>query len=106
MSRRADGGSHVNTTNRLERIRARLETALAPAELHVEDQSHLHAGHAGARSGRGHFRVRIVASAFEGHNPLQRHRLVYQALEEMMLNDIHALSIEAFAPTETARRAG
>jgi BolA protein len=50
--------------------------------------------------------VRIVASAFEGHNPLQRHRLVYQALEEMMLNDIHALSIEAFAPTETARRAG
>ncbi|HZF25608.1 MAG TPA: BolA family protein [Steroidobacteraceae bacterium] len=93
-------------SDRLERIRARLEQALTPLELSVEDESHLHAGHAGARSGRGHFRARIVARAFEGLNLLQRHRLVYEALGEIMQDDIHALRIEALAPAETARRAG
>jgi BolA family transcriptional regulator, general stress-responsive regulator len=92
--------------SRPERIRARLEEALAPEELSVEDESHLHAGHAGARTGRGHFRVRIVSQSFEGRKPLQRHRLVYDALGEMMHEDIHALSIEAYAPAEMSRRTG
>jgi BolA family transcriptional regulator, general stress-responsive regulator len=92
--------------NRPERIRSRLEEALAPEELSVEDEGHLHAGHAGARSGLGHFRVRIVSKAFAGLTSLQRHRLVYEALGEMMHQDIHALGIEAYAPTETARRTG
>ncbi len=95
---------HMN--GRPERIRARLEEALAPDELSVEDESHLHAGHAGARSGRGHFRVRIVSQSFAGLNPLQRHRLVYEALGEVMRDEIHALSIEAYAPAEAGRRTG
>lgn len=65
------------------------------------DESDLHAGHPGARSGKGHFRVRIVALAFAGLPALRRHRLVYESLDELMTQDIHALSIEALAPTET-----
>ena len=86
---------------RVERIRARLEQRFAPSALEVVDESHLHAGHAGARSGKGHFRVRIVAPAFAGLPALRRHRLVYESLDELMNQDIHALSIEALAPTET-----
>jgi len=85
---------------RVERIRERLEAAFAPQELLVEDESHLHAGHAGAATGRGHFRVRIVAAAFEGLGLLARHRAVYAAVGEMMQTDIHALAISARAPTE------
>jgi BolA protein len=84
---------------RLENIRARLEQKCAPSFLEMIDDSHLHAGHAGARSGKGHFRVRIVALAFVGLTPLQRHRLVYDSLAELMAQDIHALSIEALAPS-------
>ena len=65
------------------------------------DESDLHAGHPGARSGKGHFRVRIVALAFAGLPALRRHRLVYESLDDLMTQDIHALSIEALAPTET-----
>jgi BolA protein len=86
---------------RVERIRARLERRFAPSALEVVDESHLHAGHPGARSGKGHFRVRIVAPAFAGLPALRRHRLVYESLDELMTQDIHALSIEALAPTET-----
>jgi BolA protein len=86
---------------RLARIRDRLAQRFAPLALEVIDESHLHAGHPGARSGKGHFRVRIVAPAFAGLPSLRRHRLVYESLEELMVNDIHALSIEALAPTET-----
>lgn len=89
----------VNST-RIEGIRARLEQQFAPTFLEVIDDSHLHAGHAGARSGKGHFRVRIVAPAFVGLTPLRRHRLVYESLAELMAQDIHALSIEALAPSE------
>jgi len=85
---------------RVERIRERLEAAFAPQELLVEDESHLHAGHAGAATGRGHFRVRIVAAAFEGLGLLARHRAVYAAVGEMMQTDIHALAISARAPSE------
>jgi BolA protein len=86
---------------RVERIRTRLEQRFAPSALEVVDESHLHAGHPGARSGKGHFRVRIVAPAFAGLPALRRHRLVYESLDELMTQDIHALSIEALAPTET-----
>ncbi|MDV2450738.1 BolA family protein [Xanthomonas hortorum] len=86
--------------SRVERIRTALQMALAPSELEVVDDSHRHAGHAGARDGRGHFNVRVVSAAFVGKAPLARHRAVYAAVGEMMQTDIHALSIEAFAPSE------
>jgi BolA protein len=88
-------------TGRVERIREILTRDFAPTELVVEDQSHLHAGHAGARDGRGHFSVRIVATAFTGLAPLARHRAVYAALGDLMQTDVHALAIEARAPDET-----
>ena len=80
-----------------ERIRAALQQALDPELLEVEDDSHRHAGHAGARDGRGHFNVHVVSAAFEGKLPLARHRAVYAALGSMMDTDIHALSIRAEA---------
>lgn len=85
---------------RLPEIERRLEAAFSPESLLVEDESHLHAGHAGARDGRGHFRVSIVAGAFEGMNLIKRHRAVYDAMGDLMKTDIHALSIEALASSE------
>ncbi|MEW6168010.1 MAG: BolA family protein [Pseudomonadota bacterium] len=89
--------------SRVERIRAMLQQAFAPDALQIEDQSHLHAGHAGGATGKGHFRVDIVAAAFEGMTPLQRHRAVYAALHKLMQTDIHALSVGARTPEEAAR---
>ena len=86
---------------RVERIREILTRNFAPLQLAVEDQSHLHAGHAGARDGRGHFSVCIVAAAFAGQQPLARHRRIYAVLGQMMQTDIHALAIDARAPDET-----
>ncbi|QDA56100.1 BolA family protein [Thermomonas aquatica] len=83
---------------RVERMRALLVAALAPLALEIRDDSHKHAGHAGARGGQGHFSVDIVSAAFAGKSPLARHRLVYAALGEMMQTDIHALAIRAQAP--------
>ena len=85
---------------RVERLRAALEHAFRPSLLEVVDQSHRHAGHAGAADGRGHFDVRIVSEAFRGRAPLARHRAVYAAVGTMMETDIHALSIDAVAPDE------
>jgi len=85
-------------SERIALIRARLDAALAPASLEIEDQSHLHIGHAGAKDGKGHFRVNIVAEAFRDLSPIQRHRLVYDAVGDLMESDIHALAIEASAP--------
>ncbi len=85
------------TASRAEKIEAMLVDAFSPDELLVKDQSHLHAGHEGARDGRGHFDVRIVASAFAGCNRIESHRLVYEALGSLMTTDIHALSIQASA---------
>jgi BolA protein len=90
--------TRVNT--RVEAIRSRLVAALAPDALDIEDESHRHAGHAGARDGRGHFRVRIVSAAFEGRNAIARHRAVYAALGDLMQTDIHALAIDARTPEE------
>ena len=87
---------------RVERIRALLEQALSPLSLEVSDESHKHAGHAGARGGQGHFGVDIVSTAFAGKLPLARHRLVYAALGDMLQTDIHALAIRARAPDEAA----
>ena len=84
--------------DRVAAIRSRLFEALAPQELDVIDESHLHAGHAGAAQGHGHFRVTIVAEAFRGVAPVARHRLVYAAVGDLMKTDIHALAIDAAAP--------
>ena len=85
---------------RVTRIRELLNAALAPQSLEVNDDSHKHAGHAGARGGQGHFSIAIESAAFAGKLPLTRHRLVYAALGTMMQTDIHALSITATAPNE------
>ena len=86
--------SEVNR-ERMVRMRDKLESVLEPVRLEIIDDSHLHAGHAGAASGRGHFTVRIRADAFAGKNRVQVHRLIYAALGEMMQTDIHALAIDA-----------
>lgn len=88
---------------RLARIRAALEATLDPSVLTIVDESAQHRGHAGAASGRGHFRVHIVAAAFADKPPLARHRLVYGVLGTLMDTDIHALSIDARAPDEPPR---
>ena len=90
-------------SERVELIRRELTAALNPTELDVEDESHRHAGHAGARDGRGHFRVRIVSAAFTGKSALARHRAVYAALGDLMQTDIHALAIDARTPEEEIR---
>jgi BolA protein len=77
----------------IEQIRERLQVAFAPTELEVLDEGHKHAGHAG--EGKGHFHVRIVSAAFAGQSPIRRHRMVYAALDGLMDNGIHALSIDA-----------
>jgi stress-induced morphogen len=87
----------------LDRVKA-IETCLTeyfrPLELRVKDQSHLHAGHAGAKDGRGHFDVNIVAELFKDVPPLRRHQMVYDALGNLMQTDIHALRISAKSPDE------
>ena len=88
---------------RMAEIRTRLNTAFEPETLGVEDESHLHEGHEGARDGRGHFRVLIIAQAFSEKSLLERHRMVYKALGDLMRTDIHALAIDAWAPEELDR---
>jgi BolA family transcriptional regulator, general stress-responsive regulator len=83
---------------RVEAIRTRLQSAFAPIVLEVFDDSHQHIGHAGARDGRGHYRVRVVSAAFAGLRPVARHQAIYAALEDMLQTDIHALAIQADTP--------
>jgi len=85
---------------RVEKIRAAIEAALHPVQLDIVDQSHRHAGHAGARDGRGHFDVLIVSDTFKGKLPLARHRMVFAAVGNLMETDIHALSIKALSTDE------
>lgn len=75
--------------------------ALEPSRLDIIDESHRHAGHAGARDGGGHFRMTIVSPHFAGKRTMERHRLVYDAAGDLMKRQIHALSITAKAPDET-----
>ena len=84
----------------LATIETRLQQALAPQSLSVQDDSHQHAGHAGAKEG-GHYSVSIVSDRFTGLHRVARHRLVYHSMGELMQNGIHALAIDARAPDET-----
>ena len=84
---------------RIALIRQALQ-ALSPVRLEIIDESHKHAGHAGARDG-GHYRLTIVSPRFSGCATMQRHRLIYAALGPMMRGEIHALSIRALAPEES-----
>lgn len=88
------------TSPRAERIRAVLEQAFLGARITVVDDSARHAGHAGARDGAGHYAVRVESQEFTGRSRLERHRLVYKALAEMLPREIHALNIEAVSPDE------
>lgn len=85
----------------VDQIEQRLRETFAPTRCLVEDESARHAGHAGAASGGGHYRVELISTAFEGKNRLARHRLVYDCLHDMMQGDIHALAIVARTPSET-----
>jgi BolA protein len=88
------------TSPRAERIKAMLEQAFSSAQVAVQDDSARHAGHAGARDGAGHFLVRIESEDFSGRSRLERHRLVYNALAEMLPGEIHAINIEAVSPDD------
>jgi BolA protein len=88
-------------TARREQIEQQLRSHLRVEGLSIEDESALHAGHEGAKSGGGHFRLCIISPDFTGLSRVQRHRLVYDALHELMVRDIHALAIDARSPAET-----
>ncbi len=88
--------------NRAERIHELLTSGLAPVSLAIEDESALHAGHAGAASGGGHYRIRMISERFDGLGKVGRHRLVYDCLREMMQKEIHALAMTLLTPEEAA----
>src|SRR3546814_9060394 len=90
--------------NRIDRMRAALDAAFTPTFLQIDDDSHLHAGHAGARSGRGHYRVEIVSTRFAGLALLARHSAVYEALGELMTTEIHARSEEHTSELQSLMR--
>ena len=90
----------MTPVERVAEIRQRLEATFEPESLDVEDDSHRHAGHEGAKGGLGHFNVMIVSQSFNGMKMLARHRAIYTALGDMMQTDIHALAIEAVASDE------
>ena len=85
---------------RAAKIETALTDAFSPTRLLIKDQSHLHAGHAGAADGLGHYDITIVAEAFGGKRQLARHRMIYDALGSLMQTDIHALRIKAIALDE------
>lgn len=87
---------------RMTLIEQRLRASLDPQQLELIDNSHLHAGHAGARDGRGHYEVLLISTRFSGMRAVARHQLVYRALGDLMQTDIHALGITALTPDEAA----
>ena len=87
-------------TDRASAIEQQLTDAFHPTEIRVKDQSHLHAGHVGSEDGKGHFEVLIVSDTFDGQSRVQRHRMVFDAIGQLMETDIHALRIKALAPDE------
>lgn len=93
----------MNPNLRKAEISRLLKEAFDPETLGVEDESYLHEGHEGAKDGRGHFRVLIIAEIFEGKSMIERHRMIYRVLDAMMRNDIHALAIDAWSPAELDR---
>ena len=84
--------------DRIAQIEEKLRTAFNPSHLEIIDESHLHVGHAGARDGKGHFKVAIIADDFSGKSMIARHRMVYGALDSLLESDIHALTIDAQTP--------
>ena len=90
--------------DRIAEIKTRLEQALSPTHIDIIDESHLHAGHAGAASGAGHFSVTLISDKFTGQSAIQRHRMVYLAVNDLMPSEIHALSIDAQAPNDMASK--
>lgn len=86
--------------DRMQQMRERLTSRLEPLQLEIIDDSHLHVGHAGARGGAGHFTVHIVSEAFADKTLIERHRMIYDLLQDMMHTEIHALSIQANSPDE------
>jgi BolA protein len=90
----------MNTSAVIDQLRDRLQQALQPVELTIDDESAAHVGHAGAREG-GHYAVRVVSDHFAGLAPLARHRLVYSAAGDLLHNGIHALRIDALIPTKS-----
>lgn len=84
----------IDNSMRIKDMELRLNKELTPSRLEIIDDSHLHAGHAGAKSGKGHFTVIINSEQFSGKRPLQCHQMIYTALGDMMDTDIHALSIK------------
>ena len=84
---------------RMSKMRARL-AVLEPVQLEIIDESHKHAGHAGAREGGGHYVMRIVSAQFAGKNTVARHRMIYSAMGDLMKREIHALTLQALAPDE------
>jgi BolA protein len=87
-------------SDRRSRVEVELRERLAAIHVEVIDESHLHVGHVGARAGGGHFRAVVVSARFEGESPIERQRLVYSALEDVMGNEIHALSMKTLTPAE------
>lgn len=89
-------------SERSDRLAEALRERLAARHVEVEDQSHLHAGHAGARGGAGHFRALVVSERFEGLSRVQAQRLVYEAVAEEMATWIHALAVRTLTPEQWA----
>ena len=93
----------MNPHQRKAEITRLLTESFEPETLGVDDESHLHEGHEGAKDGRSHFRVLIISEAFEEKSLLERHRMVYRTLGSLMRTDIHALAIDAWSPDELDR---
>ncbi|MFT5533741.1 MAG: BolA protein [Burkholderiaceae bacterium] len=89
-------------SDREQRILASLSVAFAPTACVLQDESAAHAGHAGAATGGSHFRLHLVSARFEGESRVNRHRLVYDCLRDMMQAEIHALALSTAAPSEVA----
>lgn len=87
-------------SDRVREIELRLRQALEPLDMKLQDESALHAGHEGAKSGGGHFRLSLVSRKFDGLSKVARHRLVYDALQDLMKRDIHALAMTLLSPQE------
>lgn len=90
----------MKNSQRIAKMTDLVTEALAPTDLEVIDDSHLHVGHAGAAGGAGHFTIKVTSSKFNGLSLVARHRLIYKVLDEMFSDDIHALSIQATTPEE------
>ena len=89
---------------REECLRDRIERALAPEHLELTDESGAHVGHPGAAGGAGHYRVVVVSARFAGADPVMRHRLVYDAVGDLIPTEVHALALSAYTPEEWRAR--